>query len=280
MLSIKYNIIILFCFITILYFLRNNKKDKQLLLDLPTKFYPNKNNKNVLVMFSGGLDSTTSLYYLLKETNYNIYVHHVILKDSTDRWKNELQACQNIIKILKDIRDFDYSESTFHLQLNSLDKYGGYRDDDNTTILFIASKIFSVETYKDIDFIVISNLDCEMDSKTSNFMNDYIDLIYKSKPNTKKPRLINPISKFNDKNCSFDINVIKKLINLSNTLKLTENQNLHFNNSIFNDLICTKKNMYNYINNDLKNKIVYCRYPKEHQKCGKCFNCVLYNEII
>ena len=30
------------------------------------------NDKNILVMFSGGLDSTTALYYLLKNTNSNI----------------------------------------------------------------------------------------------------------------------------------------------------------------------------------------------------------------
>lgn len=280
MLLIKYNIIILFCFAAILFFFRNLKKKDKQILNLSPKFIPNKNNKNVLVMFSGGLDSTTALYYFLKETDYNVYVHHVILKDATDRWKDELNACKNIVDILKQIRNFNYSESTFHLPLNSLDKYGGYRDDDNTTILFIASKIFSVESYKDIDFIVIGNLDCEMDTKTKQFMNDYINLIYLSKPNTKKPKLINPLSKFNSKKCHYNKNVIKKLIDSSNTLKLTENQNLDFSDSIFDDLICTKKNMFNYLKNNLKNKIVYCRYPKVNQKCGKCFNCILYNEVI
>ena len=44
----------------------------------------NNKSRNILVMYSGGLDSTTSLYKLLKESNHNIYVHHIILKDSTN----------------------------------------------------------------------------------------------------------------------------------------------------------------------------------------------------
>lgn len=281
---IKYNIITLFCFFILYIYFKVNKSKKLIKLKpniiLPSKFIVNKKNKNVLVMLSGGLDSTSSLYNLIKETNYNVYVHHVILKDATDRWKDEIQACNKIVNYLKLIRNFDYSESTFELNLNSMDKFGGYRDDDNTTILFIASKIFSVESYKEIDYIVISNLDCELDSKTTNFMNNFIDIMYKSKYNTKKPMLINPNSKFNNNKCHFNKEIIKKLLNLSNTLKLTENQNIKIDYNIFYELICTKKNMFNNLPKYLKNKIVYCRYPKENIKCGKCFNCVLYDEII
>ena len=45
----------------------------------------NYNNKKILVMFSGGLDSTTALYYLLKNTNAEIYVHHVIMDTSNGK---------------------------------------------------------------------------------------------------------------------------------------------------------------------------------------------------
>ena len=48
-------------------------------------------------MFSGGLDSTCALYKLLKETNYTIYAHHIILKDSTKRWEVELNRSRLII---------------------------------------------------------------------------------------------------------------------------------------------------------------------------------------
>jgi len=70
------------------------------------KYNKIKIKKNVLVMFSGGLDSTTALYKLLKETDYNIYVHHVLLKDTTSRWKYENKACHQILTYLKNIRNF------------------------------------------------------------------------------------------------------------------------------------------------------------------------------
>lgn len=272
----KYNIIILTCLFLLYIFL----KPKKTIFKYPNNYLPSDKKKNILVMFSGGLDSTTALYYLLKETKHNIYAHHVILKDATNRWIDELNACKTLLPLLYDIRSFSYSESTFHLPLNSKDKLGGFRDDDNTTILFIASKIFSVEAYKQIDHIVIGNLDCEMNNKIFNFMNDFINIMYKSKPFTKKPSLINPLSRFNDNKCSFDENNIKKLMNLSNTLKLSENENLEIDIDNFIHLLCTKKKMYSYLPDIIRKNFVYCRYPNKGKTCEKCFNCILYKTII
>lgn len=230
-------------------------------------------------MFSGGLDSTTALYKLLKETNYNIYVHHVALKDTSSRWIYENKACHQILKYLKNIRNFNYSQSEFFLPMNSQDKLGGSRDDDNTTITFIASKIFTVEKYKNIDYIVISNLDCELDNNTKIFMNDMITIMHKYKWSSKKPIIYDPLKSFYNTNCDIDYQTVNKLLQ---NIKLTAESNKYLNyNNIIKQIICTKKKMYNFIPQELKNKIVYCRNPKDNNiKCRSCFNCILWKNII
>ncbi len=74
-----------------------------------------KSNNIKLIMFSGGLDSTYILWYYLTKTNYNVHVHHIILKNTlSDRWKNEKLAVNRIIKYCKNnYRPFTYSESGF-----------------------------------------------------------------------------------------------------------------------------------------------------------------------
>ena len=237
----------------------------------------NYKNKNVLVMFSGGLDSTTALFKLLKYTNYNIYVHHVSLKDSTSRWIYENQACEEILTFLKQIRNFDYSQSEFFLPMNSSDDLGGSRDDDNTTITFIASKIFTVEKYKNIDYIVISNLDCELDNSTKTFMNDMISIMHKYKWSSKKPVIYDPLKTFYNSKCTINNDIINELLkNIKITAETKKNLNYP---KIIKQIICNKKKMYNFIPEQIKNKIVYCRNPNNNIKCGKCINCILWKNI-
>jgi 7-cyano-7-deazaguanine synthase in queuosine biosynthesis len=75
--------------------------------------------KGFLCMFSGGLDSTALLHALLTNKNYehfNVYVHHIRLKNRENRGAAELNAVRNIVKYYhrrEDIREFDYKESTF-----------------------------------------------------------------------------------------------------------------------------------------------------------------------
>jgi tRNA(Ile)-lysidine synthase TilS/MesJ len=71
--------------------------------------------ETVLVMLSGGLDSSYLLYYYLKETNYNIHAHHVILKSKSEpRWKNELKASNQVVDYCKkNTRKFYYTTSVW-----------------------------------------------------------------------------------------------------------------------------------------------------------------------
>jgi len=93
-------------------------------------------SKTILLMFSGGLDSTYMLYYYLKNTNYNIHVHHISLRyPSEPRWREEDIASRNIVKLCQKIRPFEYSESRVDIGFY---KYVG-RDSD--TQLLMASKV-------------------------------------------------------------------------------------------------------------------------------------------
>jgi len=68
----------------------------------------------VLVMFSGGLDSTCVLYRLLAETNCAVVAHHIHLHNHEKRWVPEAIAVDAIrAYVQKHVRHFDYSESTY-----------------------------------------------------------------------------------------------------------------------------------------------------------------------
>ena len=77
--------------------------------------------KTKLLMFSGGLDSTYLLYKYVN-SNEDIWVHHVILKNKQqNRWKEELKASREIISYMKKIRDFTYTESEWSMCIDEND---------------------------------------------------------------------------------------------------------------------------------------------------------------
>lgn len=66
-----------------------------------------------ILAFSGGIDSTYILKYLLTETDDTVIAHHVHMKNHENRWREENIACQNIVEYCKNnFRDFTYSVST------------------------------------------------------------------------------------------------------------------------------------------------------------------------
>ena len=72
----------------------------------------NDRKKESLVLFSGGIDSKAALLWMLDNTDDNIEVHHIILKDRSNRWELELEACDKIFKwMTKNKRSFEYTES-------------------------------------------------------------------------------------------------------------------------------------------------------------------------
>ena len=86
----------------------------------------NDRKKESLVLFSGGIDSTAALLWMLDNTDDNIEVHHIILKDRSNRWEWELEACDKIFKwMTKNKRSFEYTESIIDLGIEGgvLDMY-------------------------------------------------------------------------------------------------------------------------------------------------------------
>jgi 7-cyano-7-deazaguanine synthase in queuosine biosynthesis len=73
----------------------------------------------VLLMFSGGIDSSALLEVLLKkreEFYFDIHVHHVEIKNKAHRWTFENKACEKNISYLKNkYGEFEYTSSSVDL---------------------------------------------------------------------------------------------------------------------------------------------------------------------
>jgi 7-cyano-7-deazaguanine synthase in queuosine biosynthesis len=66
----------------------------------------------ILIMFSGGLDSTGAFWKLINSKE-PLHVHHLHLKNKENRTEAENKAVLDIVEYMKKVRDFTYSDS-FH----------------------------------------------------------------------------------------------------------------------------------------------------------------------
>lgn len=72
----------------------------------------NHDDSNILLMFSGGLDSTGALWNLLQDPKNKLHLHHLHLVNPTKRMEAEKLAVQNIVSyISKTFKNIKYSES-------------------------------------------------------------------------------------------------------------------------------------------------------------------------
>lgn len=68
--------------------------------------------KTVLVMLSGGIESTYLLYRYLIQTDYIIHAHHITMYHSTElQWQADELACKSIVRECQKIRPFEFSTS-------------------------------------------------------------------------------------------------------------------------------------------------------------------------
>ncbi len=72
----------------------------------------NHDDSNILLMFSGGLDSTGALWNLLQDPKNKLHLHHLHLVNPTKRSGAETLAIKNILTYLyKTYSNIKYSES-------------------------------------------------------------------------------------------------------------------------------------------------------------------------
>ena len=77
-----------------------------------------------VVLWSGGVDSTGSLYKILKDYDDDVVAHHIHFKNYQNRWKAEKKSVDKMIPWLrKNIRDFEYSESTIEIDLKFISNF-------------------------------------------------------------------------------------------------------------------------------------------------------------
>jgi 7-cyano-7-deazaguanine synthase in queuosine biosynthesis len=96
----------------------------------------NPKSETILLMFSGGIDSTYLLHHYLRDTNHPVHAHHVSVRyPHWQRWPGEDPASESIVAWCKqNLRDFEYSKSRFDLDFPDV----GW---DSDLQLLVASKV-------------------------------------------------------------------------------------------------------------------------------------------
>ncbi len=96
----------------------------------------------VLLMFSGGLDGTVVLYYLLKEANCNIHIHHVHIRNVERRAMIEQRVVSDILQYFKE-KKFGYSDTIYHTEFKHYYSY------DIDVVAFHAAQVcYNLENVK------------------------------------------------------------------------------------------------------------------------------------
>lgn len=128
----------------------------------------------ILLMFSGGLDSTYLLYHLLKETKNPIHVHHISFRVKPEpRWEAEDDACRKIVEYCKkNYRDFDYSESKYEFM--DFDKYLGKDTDIQLAIAVRVAPNIAIDINKKVIITIGACFEDIKEQKKRNEINNKI----------------------------------------------------------------------------------------------------------
>jgi 7-cyano-7-deazaguanine synthase in queuosine biosynthesis len=74
-----------------------------------------KEGQGRLVLWSGGIESTSVLHQFLAGTEERVVAHHLVLDNTEGRARAELRAIERLLPELRKIRDFEYSSSEIRL---------------------------------------------------------------------------------------------------------------------------------------------------------------------
>ena len=103
-----------------------------------------------LVMLSGGIDSTAALVKVLSDTDDDLFVHHIYLKNNMRRERPELVAVDNIVQYCKD----KYRPFNFTMSYMDLSFMGNNVQADLYSVTYITALI--VKQFPEIDCVVVS----------------------------------------------------------------------------------------------------------------------------
>ena len=201
-------------------------------------------NPNVLLMFSGGLDSTGALWNLIQDKRNKLHVHHLHLINTENRSAAEKNSVENILNYIAKTHSVKYSES-FH---------------EYPTYSYLGVK----------NNALVRNKSFMFDSDLYNFIAGTICV---SLPSIKKVAIGRTKS---DDNYSVEKRSIRgtKLLQLfaPNVEKIYPVGNL------------TKSEIYNMLPAELRDMTWSCRTPinidkNTFKECGACKTCIEINQI-
>ena len=229
-------------------------------------------------MFSGGLDSTTALYYLLKNTNANIFVHHVIMDTTNGKHNEELMTCRKMMEEFKKIRKFEFTTSKYSYFTDNIDRRTtASRQDDLSVVLFQAIRFCTVRNYLNVNHIVIADSKHDKHRICDEYIKKTIDSAYFNHWDGTKPTSIDILKYFyNNKSINqklhndVEINLlphIKLPFEVHSTIKKKE---IIYKLS---KLTIIKNKMYYYLPKNIRSLVLSCRNSKNGIKCGLCFKC-------
>ena len=179
----------------------------------------------ILCFFSGGLDSCGMLYKLFTQhPKHDLHIHHISLRNTDDRWKQEKKAVDNCLEWFKDRGfSFKYTENTIDFYF--LKKQAP--SDFHILAFVTAGMIMENQNYEAI--AIGMNKD---DKQRISFVPSAPTIVRAIVPPLYKiPPKIYPVEKM------------------------------------------TKKEIYNFLPEDLRSLTWSCRTPVNDKPCGNCYTC-------
>lgn len=209
----------------------------------------------ILLLFSGGIESTVLLKHFLKDTNELVYVLHTSLgydNLSKKRTTEQIKAATNVLNYLKNnYREFNYG--TVKLNLDNINREqhenNGFGYDEQWN-MFFASMYAKLHGIKNIWIGHFSyNYQCRKDFNLEPD-NWYVD---------------GTLERYALLGCNLDFSFFKDL-------KINFPSRNFKKESI--DSLKSKKEAFDYLEPELQKMIRSCQ--GEEKFCGKCFKCIQY----
>ena len=197
-------------------------------------------DSNILLMFSGGLDSTAALWQLLQNKENKVHIHHLNIINKQNRTKAEYIAVNNIISYISKYYKTKYSES-YH----TCPEYS-YIEEQKDAFIIRQSFMFDGDLYNFIAGTICTSL-----------------------PNIKSMAI------GRTKSDSEEISTMKRAIIGTNIFKLLA-PNVE---KIYPVVHLTKTEVYNILPKELRDMTWSCRTPvyineEIIKECGKCKTCL------